>query len=432
MSANLSSYGAIENEAASGNATNKKCSDAETTFNLMTLMTGSGMLCLPFALMNMGWMGVLAIVLLGFQFMYTFYLLAKSTDIYLAKCYSSKLGESAPCVDYVMLGKLAFGQYGSQVVFLFFASEMLLALVSFVINIAINLHDLLPAYSVTHYVYLSTCVTLVLSSLDMQAASFASAFGLCMTVFLLLALLISGYELHTAGDMSLLADRQYDVFNSAGVPLSVGLITFCYGGHAAFPSIYHSMASQRSVKRVLGYAGAGVIGLYATIAVVGYLYYAQYVQSPVTLNIGKDLGLHPLPSAPLLRLFATLGVVSNLQVTSPLVVFALRDVVSKSTLCLSSQHSGMIVTLCIPIVAMVCALGLSDDFSAVCGFIGSVTTTMNSAILPMVFFHAVHKGDYPMHVKGVHLLLLCSACICSTLGMRNELCTIFGIMCVEK
>ncbi|RYY89284.1 hypothetical protein EON63_01020 [archaeon] len=228
-----SSYGAIDNDATSALNANKKCSVIETTFNLMTLMTGSGMLCLPLALMNMGWAGVLAIILLGLQFMYTFYLLAKSTDIYLAKCYTSKIGESAPCVDYVMLGKLAFGKYGSQIVFLFFASEMLLALVSFVINIAINLHDLMPAFSVTQYVYLSTVVTMVLSSLDMQAASFASAFGLCMTFFLLFALCISGYELHSAGDTSLLAGREYNVFKEGGLPLSVGLITFCYGGHAA-------------------------------------------------------------------------------------------------------------------------------------------------------------------------------------------------------
>lgn len=92
----------------------------------------------------------------------------------------------------------------------------------------------------------------------------------------------------------------------------------------------------------------------------------------------------------------------------------------------------MAITLCIPLVAMMCALGLSDDFSAVCGFIGSVTTTMNSAILPIIFFHAVHKGDYPLQVKCVHLVLVCSACVCSTLGMRSELCSMFGLMCVDK
>ena len=139
----------------------------------------------------------------------------------------------------------------------------------------------------------------------------------------------------------------------------------------------------------------------------------------VTLNIGKELQLNPLPYAYYLNVLSALGVVSNLQVTSPLLVFAVRDVFIKFTES-TAANSPQKFTVGIVVIAMLAALTLRHDFAAVCAMIGSVATITNSIILPISFYHAVHKGEYAATKKILHLLFLGIAVMFATSGFWAE------------
>ncbi len=206
----------------------QQCSVFETTCNLVSVITGSGMLSLPFAAANMGWSVIITVLGLGAIFIYTFDLLARSIDVLERQSANKSIS-----IDYVTFGTLAFGSNGYTLVFTIFSLEMLLALISFLINISINLQIIFPSISLTTGILGSAALAWIFALQDMRLAAYASAFGLCMTALIVCALLLSGAELGMEADSADLGQRRYKLFSLSGVPLSVGLIAFCFGGHGA-------------------------------------------------------------------------------------------------------------------------------------------------------------------------------------------------------
>jgi hypothetical protein len=146
--------------------------------------------------------------------------------------------------------------------------------------------------------------------------------------------------------------------------------------------------------------------------------------------VGKDLQQRLLPSALALTVMASLGVVSNLQVTSPLLLVALRDVLLKA---LGADPSQLLQQrLCTTAIVLLAAGGawsLSKDFAAVCGLVGSFATIVNSIVMPICFYHSAMQGRYPAHRKAAHAALLAMALLCALAGIGSELCEILHIRC---
>jgi hypothetical protein len=90
-----------------------------------------------------------------------------------------------------------------------------------------------------------------------------------------------------------------------------------------------------------------------------------------------------------------------LQVTCPLLTFALRDLCAKimgisnddnwatRSTGLSSNSTRALLAFALIGTAMLLAINLSESFAPLCSFIGSVTTTANSIVLPIAFYHGV-------------------------------------------
>jgi amino acid permease len=108
--------------------------------------------------------------------------------------------------------------------------------------------------------------------------------------------------------------RIYKMFVPTQVPISLGLIAFCFGGIGAFPKMYTSMKERRQYPKVLKMAGTAVVTMYALVMIAGYYFYAQYTQIPVSLNIGNDLHGLNTQHGGILRSVAALGIIFNVQV----------------------------------------------------------------------------------------------------------------------
>ena len=74
------------------------------------------------------------------------------------------------------------------------------------------------------------------------------------------------------------AHTELQFLKPGGLPLAIGLLAFNYGGHSVFPSLYTSMRDPRQYFRVLDVTFAIVMGLYATMTVLGYLAYGETVR----------------------------------------------------------------------------------------------------------------------------------------------------------
>ena len=113
------------------------------------------MLSLPYTAAAMGWSAIGLMVLLLVTFLYSYVLLADSINTVATLRQHRREGralhpvnpdssrarsENNSLIDYTVLGKEAFGQYGDKVVLSILGSELFLALVSFFINIGININ----------------------------------------------------------------------------------------------------------------------------------------------------------------------------------------------------------------------------------------------------------------------------------------------------
>jgi hypothetical protein len=220
----MTDYGSIEDEdlIEEEPTSAEGCSITQASCNLVAVITGSGMLSLAFGASSMGYSALIALLILGSISIYSFEVLAKSIVVYQEQ-FRLKHEE---IVDYVILGRFCLGKRGETIVLLIFSIEMLLALTSFFINIGLNLHLVIFSCSVTTGIACASFITAILSMFDMKFASFTSALGLMMTIFTILALIWSGSAFVPEHE------RVYRIWNPSGFPLSVGLIAFCFGGHA--------------------------------------------------------------------------------------------------------------------------------------------------------------------------------------------------------
>lgn len=242
-SAKIARYGSadepIHDEEVFGltedNAQHKECTQFETTCNLLSVITGSGMLSLPYAAAIGGWITLPCLAVLCLIYMYTFHLLAVSIE----KHYNNVKNQRFKThildynIDYITFGKLAFGRYGDRIIMCIFGSELFLALMSFLMNIGININiNIIAAnLSVEKGIIIGAIVTAVLALTDLKVMAYSSVIGLILTLLTIVSIVLSGMNLATEGNESLLETRRYDMIDPPKIPISLGLIAFCFGGH---------------------------------------------------------------------------------------------------------------------------------------------------------------------------------------------------------
>ena len=90
-----SSYGALVEDkieaSSSRKHTNNKCSEWQSIFNLVSLITGCGMLTLPYAASLLGWSAVGLLFVVASVFLYAFYLIAETLESCIRTDYSERL-----------------------------------------------------------------------------------------------------------------------------------------------------------------------------------------------------------------------------------------------------------------------------------------------------------------------------------------------------
>lgn len=215
---------------ADKSANGATCTVFETSCNLLTILTGSGMLSLPYAAAACGWSAMGLLILLCGVFMYSFELLARSIEEHYSHENTFRRKHiSNYSIDYLSLGLVAFGRYGDKIVLSVFGTEITLALVSFLMNIGINLNVIHSDISVNKGILLAAALTCALSFANLKTVAYSSFIGLALTLLTVTAILISGLELRS--DDAIAEMREYNLVNYSGIPVSLGLIAFCFGGH---------------------------------------------------------------------------------------------------------------------------------------------------------------------------------------------------------
>lgn len=135
------------------------------------------------------------------------------------------------------------------------------------------------------------------------------------------------------------------------------------------------------------------------------------------------LEMKELKNAAFLRILAALGVISNLQVTCPLLTIPLRDVLLKVTAMEPKRSNQLYMASLVIALAAMLAISLEGHFASACSLIGAVCTFTDSIILPIVFYHQIlPKDSHNFKIFLWHSIVMVIAISCFSGGLVNSIC----------
>ncbi|KAF0908730.1 hypothetical protein E2562_028166 [Oryza meyeriana var. granulata] len=250
-----------------------------TCINGLNVLSGVGLLSVPYALSQGGWLSLALLTAVAAACWYTGTLLGHCMDA------------DAAIRTYPDIGERAFGWAGRLVVSAFMYAELYLVATGFLILEGDNLDKLFPSACVSLgtvslagkqlFVVLVALViapTTWLRSLSVLA--YVSATGVFASVIIVLSVLWAA-----AVDGVGFSGRGTTPLRITGLPTALGLYIFCYGGHPVFPTLYTSMNQKSQFPKMLVICFLLCTLNYGAMAVLGYLMYGDGVLSQVTLNL---------------------------------------------------------------------------------------------------------------------------------------------------
>uniref|UniRef100_J3MCM9 Amino acid transporter transmembrane domain-containing protein n=1 Tax=Oryza brachyantha TaxID=4533 RepID=J3MCM9_ORYBR len=251
----------------------------KTCFNGVNALSGVGILSIPYALSQGGWLSLIIFITLAAICFYTGILLQRCID-------SSSLVRTYPDI-----GEMAFGRKGRIIVATFMYLELYLVAIDFLILEGDNLEKLFPGASFhvpglirvggrQGFVLLFSLLVLPTTWFrSLSLLAYVSLGGVLASAILIASVLWVG-----AADGVGFHERGVAV-DWAGVPTAMSLYAFCFSGHAVFPMIYTGMRDRRMFPTVLLICFIICTLAYGVMGVIGYLMYGGSLRSQVTLNL---------------------------------------------------------------------------------------------------------------------------------------------------
>ncbi|KAK0573303.1 hypothetical protein LWI29_006111 [Acer saccharum] len=353
----------------------KGTSFLRTCFNGLNALSGVGILSIPYALSQGGWLTLIVFLLVAILCWYTGLLLRRCMDAHpLIKSYPD-------------IGELAFGYTGRALVSIFMYLELYLVAVEFLILEGDNLDKLFPNMGFKigslkiggrqGFVLLTALIILPTTWLkSLGVLAYFSAGGVLASVILPCCVLwvgaVDGVGFHERGLL----------LNWGGLPTAISLITFCYCGHAVFPTLCNSMKDRSQFSKVLLVCFVTSTINYGSMAVLGYLMYGDHLKSQVTLNL------------PLRKLGTKIAIYTTL--INPLTKYAviitpIASAIEEKPTFRNSRSLSILIRSVIVVSTVIVALTV-PFFGYVMAFIGAFLSVTVSILLPCLCYLRIYKA----------------------------------------
>ncbi|XP_027099462.1 amino acid transporter AVT1I [Coffea arabica] len=360
-----------------------------TCFNALNALSGVGILSIPYALSEGGWLSLTILFLVAVLCYYTGLLLQRCMDV-------------DPLVrTYPDIGELAFGKKGRLTISTFMYLELYLVAVEFLILEGDNLHKLFPD-ACFHlggkkvggkqvFVLLTALIILPTTWLrNLGLLAYVSVGGVLASFVLLGSVFwvgaIDDVGFHETGSL----------WRWSGLPTAISLFTFCYCGHAIFPTLCNSMKDRSQFPKVLlvCFVLSGLT--YGSMAVLGYLMFGDNLSSQVTLNlptakISSKIAIYTTLINPITKYAIIIAPIA----TAAEDAFRFRNSRTMSLLIRTSLVvSTVVVALCIPF------------FGYVMGFIGAFLSISVSMLFPCLCYLKIKKAYRRWGPELVSIMLI--------------------------
>ncbi|XP_020099134.1 vacuolar amino acid transporter 1-like [Ananas comosus] len=354
---------------------NDGTSFSRTCLNLTNAISGIGVLSMPYALSEGGWLSLGLFFFVG--------VLCYYTGILIQRC----MHADTTIRTYPDIGEYAFGSKGKAIIASFMYLELYLVAISFLILAGDNLDKLLPGITIEisrlriegKQLFILVAAALILPSTwfrNLGMLAYVSAGGVIASVILTGSLIWAGVA--ETG-----FESKGDLFNLKGIPTSVGLYFVCFTGHAVFPTIYTSMRVKNHFSKVLLISSVLCTLNYGLTAILGYLMYGEDLQSQVTLN---------LPTGKIYTKIAIYTTLINPLTKYALVVSPIMTAIEERLGLAFSNKSTSLSIRTLIVMSTVVVASTIPFFAYLMAFIGSFLSIMATVLFPCLCYLKIYKA----------------------------------------
>ncbi|CAL0333445.1 unnamed protein product [Lupinus luteus] len=378
-----------------------QCTFGQAVLNGINALCGVGILSIPYAVKEGGWVGIGMLLLFA---VFSFY-----TGLLLRYCLDSEPGLET----YPDIGQAAFGTTGRVAISA--------CCIEYIILESDNLSSLFPDAHLSlggielnsHTLFAIIATLAILPTVwlrDLRILSYISAGGVIASIVVVFCLFWVGVLDNVA------VPSQRTTFNLATFPVAMGLYGYCYSGHAVFPNLYTAMANRNQFPAVLLTCFAICTSMYVAVAVMGYLMFGDATLSQYILNMPQSL--------------VSTKIAVWTTVVNPFTKYALS--MAPVALCMEelipSNNSKFYVYSILIRTALVLStflVGLSVPFfGLVMSLIGSLFTMFVSLIIPCACFLSIWRGKVSRLQVAFCIIVMTVGLAASAIGSYSAIAAI--------
>ena len=274
----------------------QKSTTMESTFNMANILMGVGMLGLPYVFHSAGWIGGTCVTI-GFCMITwrTSYYLGRELNgdprpVHLFGGDSELVRMRKPLTSFPSIAREAFGDSGCYVLSSVLYFELFSCLSIFFVSLGDHLHALFPEVSQSKHMTIVAFFLVVPSGLlrTPKLLSYLSAVGTFATVAVVLSVVLSALALFVKVGGAVDNGREYQLYSSDGLPLALGIVAYCFSGHAIVPSIHQSMQRPQDFERMIDVTYGVVLLSCILVAVSGYYMFGDDVEDQITISLEQQ------------------------------------------------------------------------------------------------------------------------------------------------
>jgi vesicular inhibitory amino acid transporter len=286
-----------------------KATFSQCIFNFVNILMGVGLLGLPYVFKKGGWLG-------GSLCLFLFSAAAWRTSILIGRelngdprpChyfhdspYKSLLlpGSAAnarmlpPTTSFPDIARTSFGDGGTILIAVILYFELFICICVLLVAMGDHLHKLFPTIPFNAHTTVVAFISLVPTVLLKTPAllSYLSMVGTISTGVLVAAVILS-YVFE--GDMTEeIAEREgivdggpyHEVWDPSGIAIALGMVSYCFSGHAIVPAIYTTMEKPQEFEQMVTVSFIIVVFSCFSMAFSGYIMFGSLVDEEVTLSL---------------------------------------------------------------------------------------------------------------------------------------------------
>ena len=383
LSAELESYSSDRAVLLKGHGNAKGSSLGETIVTMLNAYMGSGILVLPYAWKQAGWLYVLPF--LAVTMMLSFTLRLMGILFRLVDARANEMNVPMVSRDWGMLGQMAFGRCGQLLFSGCALVDLYGGLLSGVIVASNQLQFLFPSLSAA--VLSVGCFGVLLILVCVQARHFSSlaVVGLGSMLIIVSCLLITGGELVGLGE----AAEDQVMVNWAGLAPAAGVAIYTFMVHSEAALVYQLMEDRSQWGQAVLCSTGLAAAFFVALAMLCYSFFGDGTAQSFPMNLGRSpLNLQLLPGElnGAMSALCLISVTLKLLLNVPLLAAPILEHLEECF------HLGCWTKVLFSLVTACLCLFLHDDAAFVIELVGIMPQNFMCAVLPCAALLKLH-GD---------------------------------------